>query len=181
MSLVCYYSRMAFIYVTGAPGAGKSTLQKELQARGLEVHDIDDPDLGGTYNKRSGERVSIPPVEERAVDWFDAHEWRTSVKAITGLKHQAVNRDIIVCGVAPDDENILHLFDKVFYLRLDESALRQRLAERTDNDYGKNEVELASILERKKALDARYVSPGITIVNASQPVELIAGLILGQL
>ena len=169
---------MSFIYVTGAPGVGKSTLQKELSLRGFEVYDIDDAKLGGAHNKASGERVVIPPAKDRKPEWYDEHEWRVDQAAVNALKEQAVDRTIFICGVAPDDEAILPLFDKIFYLKLDEHSLKQRIAARVDNDYGKNANELTQILERQKRLDARYIKSNAVVVDATLPPSEIVDLIV---
>jgi broad-specificity NMP kinase len=165
---------MSFIYVTGAPGVGKSTLQKELSNRGLEVYDIDDSELGGAHNKASGKRVNIPAAKERAPEWFNEHEWRIDRKAIEVLKNKAIDTDVIICVIAPEDESILPLFDKIFYLKLDDDDLRQRIASRIDNDYGKNSNELLHILERKKKLDARYINIKAIMINATESPSEIA-------
>jgi hypothetical protein len=175
---ICYHNHMSFTYVTGAPGSGKSTLQKELSTRGLEVYDIDDPQLGGAYNKASGKRVVIPPAPDRAPDWFDEHEWRIDRGAMSKLKNRATNETIIVCGVAPDDGDILDLFDKIFYLKLDETSLKNRIGVRTDNDYGKNPGELAHILDRKRALDARYGNSVAIVIDATLNPRDIADKVL---
>jgi broad-specificity NMP kinase len=172
---------MSFIYVTGAPGTGKSTLQRLLSTHKLEVHDIDDSTLGGAHNKASGKRVAIPPAQDRAPEWYDLHEWRVDSAAIKSLRDKAVDSVVIICGVAPDDGDILHLFDKIFYLKLGEDALKDRIAARTDNDYGKNLNELTDILERKNKLDARYMNSDAFTIDASLSPGEIADQILSQI
>jgi adenylate kinase family enzyme len=171
---------MPFVYITGAPGVGKTTLQKELNSRHLIVYDIDDHELGGAHNKSSGKRVLIPSAEDRAPEWYDEHEWRIDYAAINSLKDKATNETIFVCGVAPDDETIIGLFDRIFYIDLDENNLKQRITARTDNDYGKNPNELIQIIERKKKLDARYAASDATIVNGKMSPREIADYILAQ-
>jgi adenylate kinase family enzyme len=171
---------MSFIYITGAPGSGKSTLQKELSARGLDVYDIDDPELGGAHNKDSGQRVTIPLAQDRRTDWYDKHEWRIDRIALSNLKKNSANTTII-CGVAPDDGDILNLFDKVFYLRVDDINLKIRIAMRTDNDYGKNPHELADILKRKKILDSKYDNFRAFMVDAMLTPSDIADYVLAEI
>ncbi len=172
---------MALIYITGAPGVGKSTLQKELATRGFETHDMDDPDLGGAHNIASGERVSIPPAMERVPEWFNQHEWRIAVQALEALKVKALNNDILVCGVAPSDNEVLHLFDKIIYLKLPDDRLKERLADRLDNDYGKNEFEVEQILMRKKAMDEKYQSLDVITLQASGSIGEVAEAIVNCL
>lgn len=166
---------MPLIYITGAPGVGKSTIQQALKAEGYEAHDIDDPMWGGAYNKQADERVAIPPAELRDPAWFDTHEWRTDLDALKQLKERAKNQQVFVCGVTPNDEPILPLFDKVYYLQLDEEALKQRLNARVGNDYGKNDFELTEILKRKKRLDELHDLNKSEMVDATQaPSEIVA-------
>lgn len=65
---------MALIYITGAPGSGKTTLQRILSERGYEAHDLDD--YGGPYNKNTDKSVVMPTAEDRSPEWFEAHEWQ---------------------------------------------------------------------------------------------------------
>ncbi|MBM3210009.1 hypothetical protein FJZ39_01540 [Candidatus Saccharibacteria bacterium] len=104
---------MSLIYVTGAPGAGKTTLQKEFNTRGYETRDIDSSNLGGPHNKSTGEQVTIPPVDQRTPEWFEAHEWRVYPHAFDTLRSEARNKNIILFGVAESDGEILHVSIKL--------------------------------------------------------------------
>lgn len=171
---------MALIYVTGAPGAGKTTLMQELGKRGFETYDVDDSNIGGAHNKLSGKRVTIPPAEARPKEWFETHEWRTSRLAIEELKRRAKNKTILLCGVAPDDAELLSIFDQVIYLDVDEATLKERIAKRKDNDYGKNDFELADILERRRTMDARYKNLGVLIIDGSRELKEVADNIVEE-
>ncbi len=173
---------MSFIYVTGAPGAGKSTIQNELQKLGYEAHDIDNPTFGGPYNIATGQLVVIPSAEERPSDWFSLHEWRINHDAILSLKEDALekNKLIFVCGVAGGDEKILSYFNKVFYLELENEVLKDRILGRVHNDYGHNESELNSIMKEKIALDERYADLDVIHINANHSLEKVIGDILKE-
>lgn len=81
----------------------------------------------------------------------------------------------MLCGVAPDDERILHYFDQVVYLKLDDESLNRHIASRAENDYGKNPAEIATILERKHMFDQRYETMGAFMIDATQtPDESIS-------
>lgn len=156
---------MALIYITGAPGSGKTTLQIELNRLGYDARDLDNSGFGGPHNKTSGERVVIPPIDQRSPDWFDAHEWRVYPTAIDALRVEAQTKDIFLCGVAASDGEVLHLFDQVIYLELSDDALRHRLDSRENNDFGKNDFEAHDILDRKRDLDKRYSTMRATKIN----------------
>lgn len=162
---------MALIYITGAPGVGKSSIQKELTEAGYTAYDIDDRKLGGPYNKISGKLVIMPGVNLRTPEWFDQHEWRINIQAIEALKEQANLKAILVCGVAESDDLILHLFDKILYLEIDNDILAQRLSGRSKNDYGQNDFELQDILLRKKRLDEKYSGTNINKINANKSLK----------
>jgi dephospho-CoA kinase len=172
---------MAFIYVTGAPGSGKTTIQRSLSKRGIECYDIDDEVFGGPHNLLSGKKVIIPPANERSDDWFDYHEWRIYHDAFRKLKLEAVSKNIVICGVAEADTEIVNLFDKVFYLKLDDQVLKQRISDRTENDYGKNPKELEVILNRKRKLDQRYSSANSVLIDASLPLEEVIKTLLSYI
>lgn len=172
---------MAFFYVTGAPGAGKTTLQKELKRRGFDARDIDNSNLGGPHNKTSGNRITIPPADKRTPEWFEAHEWRVYPDAFHELKMNAAVKDIVLFGVAATDSKILHVFDKILYLQLDDETLQRRLQSRTDNDYGKNDFELKEIIERKHGLDAEYAPRDVTNIDATGPINEVADKIMRAL
>lgn len=172
---------MSLIYITGAPGSGKSTLQKELISRGYDARDIDNSEFGGPYNKLSGKKVIIPPADHRSPAWFEEYEWRIHHYAFTELKAKASKTDIIICGVAASDGEILHVFDKIMYLALDDMTLTTRLKTRHDNDYGKNEFELLEILNRKHGLDEKYSSFNVITINASQSLSKVSDEILSHM
>lgn len=172
---------MSLIYITGAPGSGKTTIQKELIKLGYDARDIDDQSFGGPHNKATGELVTIPPADLRPSDWFDAHEWRLYPVAFKKLKAESLKKDIIVCGVAESDVEILPLFDKVLYLALSNNVLIDRLGVRTDNDYGKNDFEIKEILERKYKLDKRYRAPLALEIDAARPLNEVVNEIISNL
>lgn len=172
---------MSLIYVTGAPGSGKSSLQKELESRGYETHDLDDRSLGGPHNKSTNELVVIPPTDKRTPEWFDEHEWRIYPEAIKDLKNQAASKDIFICGVAASDGDILPLFDKILYLDIDDDTLKHRLSSRSDNDYGQNDFEVSEILGRKRALDLKYAKLKVTKIDATKPLGDVADEIISKI
>lgn len=172
---------MSLIYVTGAPGVGKTTLHNEFINRGYDARDIDDPSLGGPHNISTGERVIIPSAAERTPDWFKKHEWRVYSHAFNELRRASSTEDILVFGVAASDNEILHVFDKIIYLSLDDDSLASRLLNRQGNDYGKNPYELNEILDRKRRLDEKYASMGVVSIDAARPLNDVADDIASNL
>jgi dephospho-CoA kinase len=159
---------MSLIYITGVPGSGKTTVQKELERQAFEAYDIDQPRFGGPTNLVTGEPASIPPLEERSSVWFKQHEWRVSRTAVEELKRQSEARMVYLCGTATTEHLIWDLFDKVLYLQVDEATLRTRLANRAGNDFGKSEEEVSMILERFREAQEKLKGLGVIMIDATK-------------
>lgn len=168
---------MPFIYITGPAGSGKSALAKLLRTRGFNVFDEDDSDIGSAHNLETGNPVTIPSSDKRDTDWLSRHEWRILDTAKSRLKSQSEIQPVILLGnsIKPDEE--AKLFDEVIYLRIDEKTLRERVLERSDNDYGKSEGEMQRILEQKQIMDDQYSKSTATIIDATKPLEEVANAI----
>lgn len=171
---------MPFIYITGVAGAGKSAVQEALKHQGIHVVDEDDPTIGSAHNKATGQPVKIPPVEERSSDWFDNHEWHVFEAALDDLQKRAATELVVLCGVTLSDSVITDMVDKVVYLKLDETTLRDRLTSRTGNDFGKSAEELEMILIRKEQMDSRFQNNAV-IVNATQPLNDVVAAVIDHL
>lgn len=162
---------MSLFYLTGTPGTGKTTVQKELVKRGYEAHDIDQQRFGGPVNLKTGENTTVPPIQERSPDWFEQHEWRVSRPGVEVLKAEAKNKDIYLCGGTTTEHLVWDLFDKVLYLNINEQTLRRRVLNRNDNDYGQGEGELEDILKRYRAAQEKLPSLVVTIIDATGSID----------
>lgn len=169
---------MSLFYITGTPGTGKTTIQKELIKHGYEALDIDQRRFGGPVNLKTGERTRVPPIEVRSPDWFEQHEWRVSRPGVEELKAEAKDRDIYLCGVTTTENLVWDLFDKVLYLNVDEQTLRDRILNREDNDFGKGEGELEIILERYRASQKKLPTLGATVIDATGSIDEVVDSIL---
>ena len=172
---------MAFIYITGAPGVGKSTILEQMRNRGIVAFDLDDRRFGGPHNKASGQKVTIPAAENRSEDWFEHHEWIIDDNAIEHIKKQSIDKMIVICGVADDDKKILSMFDKIIYLSIDDNVLERRLEGRGGNDYGKNPSELKSIMMRRRNLDSSYEDMDVVTIDASGSINEVVSRVLESL
>jgi dephospho-CoA kinase len=171
---------MPLIYITGIAGAGKSTVRLELRRRGYRALGGLEDGLAAFYDNRTGERLDgFMPVAQRTPEWLAAHTWRLPREVIEQLRESVQGELLFVCAYAPDETTQLwDLFDKVFALTIDEQTLRERVAKRTNNDVGKSEHELASILERQQRADAEYARLGATMIDSRKPTREVVNEIL---
>jgi dephospho-CoA kinase len=151
--------------VEGLSGTGKSSVYDELARRG--------------YSALSADRTwgySAEPIAALAGGPSRHDNWRwDKTKAIEALKSD--EPDILfVCGSSRNRDDFLLYFSKIFNLKIDDETMVRRLADRTNNDFGKNpeEVELMLALNRKDEKPA-----GAIDIDANKSLKAVVDEILG--
>lgn len=171
---------MAFIYITGIAGAGKSEVYKELKRRGFEVYGTDEDQLAGFYDNQTNERLTNPPAraEDRTPEWRERYTWKLPRSVIEALKTKSINKDVYLCGVAANEEEYLDLFDKLIALEIDDKTLLDRVTNRTTNSFGKTPHEVQMIMDWQKQTKDYYAKYAYKILDATQPVENVVDQVL---
>ena len=157
------------VAVIGIPGAGKSSIYAKLKELGYDAWDTDADGLSEWRDRGTKAPVAEPadwhdPVETRAI------EYRVRRDRVAELRDLARERTVYLCGSAGGEDKFWDLLDLVICVDVDGATLRQRMATRTTNDYGKAAHELASIIaanatwagdyERLGAPDRRHAALG---------------------
>jgi hypothetical protein len=93
----------------------------------------------------------------------------------------ARDKPVFLCGSVENEDEVWELFDFVICLVLDESTLRERLATRTTNEFGKARVELDAILGWNRTMESTYREFGAFVVNANQPLNDVVDQILADI
>lgn len=164
---------MPLIFITGLPGSGKSTLMSELTKQGYEAYDTDSNGITSWVDNATGEKVARPLDEsERTKEWYSKHSWNLDEEVVKSLKEQARKRTVFLCGSTTNQEDLRQYFDKVIFLQVNEAILRERLAKRTTNDFGKSPDELENILSWKDGMEQRWKGYGAIFVDAESDEEL---------
>jgi gluconate kinase len=164
---------VALIYVTGVSGSGKSKLCEELVRRGHDAHDSDREGNASFVSRMSGEHVPAPSLDGRTPAFVAEFEWRFIRSAIERFAARAADETVFFLGTAGNEREVWDLFDLVIYLAIDETTLRQRVATRTGNDFGKSDDELRRCLEWLTEANAEFATYGATYVDATQPLEAV--------
>jgi hypothetical protein len=172
---------MALYYVTGLSGSGKSSVLRELRARGYHARGVDEDGYADWINRISG-RADAFPHGERDFDfhaWYAAHYWVLSVRRISRLSRAAarLGQPVFLCGSASGDDVVWQLFDKVIALVADEPTIRQRLAARPDG-FGTTPEELADVLFWHAGFETAYRGFGATIIDATKPLPDVVAEVL---
>ncbi len=164
---------MGKFFITGSPGAGKSSVVKKLQDRGYTAHDTDSLEGVTRLEDKKGNHMPWPTGP---IDW-NIYEWNWSVSAIKKLLDSA--EDVFLGGVANNQSDFYDDFDKIFVLYIPPDVLRHRLLSRTEKDYGKDPVQLAEELAYKEEREAGMLAhPSSIKIDATPPLNDIADKIL---
>ncbi len=126
------------VLITGMSGTGKSTVTAELARLGYRAVDLDSPDYSELVPAPEGELTGVGG----GMDWV----W--NVERIAAVLDSAGDEPLFVSGCSPNQRLLHPRFDHIILLTAPTEIIRERLATRTTNDFGKDPDEL----ERTMAL-----------------------------
>ena len=154
---------MALIYITGPTGSGKSTICSELQRMGYTAYDTDN-DGFRKIEKLKGREIKVLDIE-----------------VIKRLKDSHNNEVAYVCGTSPNDLDAVDYFDNIFLLKIDEADQKERIKNRTNSKYGKEDYQLANALRWRQVQIEKYQKAGAVVIDSTQPIETIINSMLGYI
>jgi thymidylate kinase len=163
---------MPLVFVTGMSGAGKSSVCGELRRRGLDAHDTDEDGISLWRHRTTDEVVERPDrAEDRTDGWYAAHDWIMSRRRVEELAARAGGGPVFLCGSPTNADDLADLYDTVVCLTVDEDTMRARIAGRSSDEFGGNEVELRMLLGWHARFEARYRNSGAVMVDATRPLR----------
>ncbi len=117
---------MKRVLITGMSGIGKSTVVKELAARGYGARDLDDSEWSEWLDADPSD--ALTPAEGK--DWV----WRED--RVRALLSKAANKTVFISGCAQNMATFFPLIDVVVLLSAPVATIMERLAVRTSGGYG---------------------------------------------
>jgi hypothetical protein len=168
---------MALAWVTGVSGSGKSSVCEVLKLQGRVAVDGDGDGFSRWVNRQTAEPVLDPPYPAPS-GWLDGFAWRVRPEAVGSLAAGLGGSTGYLCGGFENEGEVSHLFDRVICLFIDEDTLRDRLANRTTNPFGKQPEQLRASLEWRLSVEKRHRVGGATMIDATQPLDLVVAQVV---
>jgi hypothetical protein len=162
-------------------GPWKSTVRVELARRGYQSFDTDEDGIAGWRLRATGEEVYDPGDGNHPDTWLRDHCWTINRARVEQLALMACDQVVFLCGSVENEDEVWELFDIVICLVLDEPTLRQRLATRATNKFGKAPAELKAILSWNRTVEATYREFGARVVNANQALTAVVDQVLANI
>jgi dephospho-CoA kinase len=164
---------MPLIWITGISGSGKSAVRRELRDRGFRALGTDEDGLAHWIDTETGDvtRQTTVGVNQRTPEFHARHDWRVDIQSVRRLAKDAGLDLVFLCGAVQNEAAAWDFFDKAILLSVDEETIRQRISARTENDFGKSDLELEFILGWNRDIENAYAGYGATIVDARQPLR----------
>jgi adenylate kinase family enzyme len=169
-----HHAAVPLVLVAGISGAGKSAVCTELLRRGYEAHDLDLDGNAVWVNRATGE--DSPAEASRSAespDWFEQHDWCVVPEKVRALARRADDETVFLCGMTKNEHEVSHLFSRIIYLSIDAQTIRDRVASRTANDFGKAAHEMAAILAWHEIAELEHRRAGAVMIDATQPLTQV--------
>ena len=148
--------------IEGLSGTGKTSVCKELQKRGYKAVEADN--VFGLYGDP---KTGQPTKEKSQLNWI----WdKDKFNAELNNKNKET---VFVCGGAMNQNDFTQYFKKIFTLYVDDDTLKERLLNRTNNDFGKHPDDLARQLEWNKGTIEYAKQRNTILIDATRPVNVI--------
>jgi shikimate kinase len=155
---------MKRVFLTGTSGTGKSAVIAELAARGCKAVDTD---YGGW-----SELVDVPANSGvtgvgAGKDWL----WREDRIALLLSTEDA---DVLfISGGASNQGKFYAQFDHIVLLVAPTTVMKERLATRTNNPYGKSPDEVARVLALKETIEPILRRVADVEIDTSVPLDQV--------
>ncbi len=159
---------MKRILLTGMSGTGKSTVVRELVARGIKAIDTDYDGWSHWVNLRTG--LPVPPPDTGEYAWDDL-DWVWHEERISTLLSRDDGESLFVAGTAINQRKFYPYFNHIVLLSAPRSVILERLARRTNNAYGTTPRTRDRVLEHIETVEPALRARADVEIDTSQPLQ----------
>jgi dephospho-CoA kinase len=169
---------MKRVLLTGLSGTGKSTVTSALATRGYHAIDADTPDWSAWVAVAPDGDAPDSVADERGI--WRTHDWLWREDRIRRLLTTAETDLLFLSGCAPNMRQFYPEFEHIILLSAPPHLLRERLATRTTNAYGKDPDELARVLRQVATVEPLLRRIASLEIDSSAPLDQVIETILGH-
>jgi len=166
---------MKRILITGMSGTGKSTVVRELQARGYRAVDTDYDGWSRWVDMRTNQPAPPPAAGE---DRWDELDWAWDEERMLDLLTNAESDVLFVAGTSPNQRAFYPHFDLIILLSAPVSVLTKRLTERTNNPYGTTPRSLHRVLEHVATVEPLLRKRADYEIDTDAPLDEVVERVL---
>jgi dephospho-CoA kinase len=166
---------MKRVLLTGMSGTGKSTVIRELTARGYMAIDADDDGWSHWVDMRTG--LPVPAPAEGEYGW-DKLDWVWHEERISRLLEREAGKVLFLAGTAINQGKFHAQFDHILLLSAPVAVIVERLARRRNNPYGSTPRALARVLEHLETVEPLLRRAAGHEIDTSAPLEEIVAEVL---
>src|SRR5688572_13402272 len=158
---------MKRVLLTGMSGTGKSSVIRELAARGFKAIDTDSDEWSAFAD-------AVPPRPTGDPDWV----WRED--RIHSLLSEEDADVLFVSGCKTNQSKFYPQFDHVILLSARAAVIVGRLATRTSNPYGKEPDEVAEVLTFVDTVEPLLRRSATLEIDTSAPLGEVVEAVIGH-
>jgi thymidylate kinase len=169
---------MSAYLITGVSGSGKTTIAAALSKLGSTAIDMSSIKGLSSWIDSSGVSCKRPP--HTTTEWFEVHRWVWNLEALEKLlKEGETSGPLFLCGNANNMADAYHLFDRIYYLKIEEPIILQRLQSSSRlSDFGRSDAERRQVIEWIETLDTRMAHASAITIDGNQPINNVVDSIL---
>lgn len=178
---------MAITFITGAPGAGKTTIANELLNRGFNVYDTDDPErtgIAGWHDLATGSYIAGFNELEVTEELLQTTTWRLTDRALTDFRNRAINERIYLSGRLRDATPIIAVSKFLVFLVTQPEAIEQRLTLRSQLpnqvEWGRETWQIKRSIDVNREIEDEYRMLGAIMISTNREPKLIVDDIISQ-
>lgn len=161
------------ILITGTTGVGKTSLSNKLNKLGYKSYDIDDvPELFSMIHRET--QRPIVDHDNFDLEKVKAMTWICNLENLKSLIQAETNDLAFYCGNGSNVYEFMQLFDKVILLTINLETNKERLSNRTDNDFARTSEVQEYVLGKKNDWENEMIKRGSIVVDAHKDLDSLA-------
>ena len=159
---------MKRILITGMSGTGKTSVIRELLARGHQAYDLDTPEWSHWVPAAPGD--DLTPAQ--------GEDWVWQLDKVEALLSRSTPGPLSVSGCAENMAGLFPLFDAIVLLSAPLTTIMARLAARTGSGYGHAEEERRKVAALITAIEPLLRQSADFEIDTRQPVQATVDALL---